>query len=422
QNDAHFAIVGELGSKRKAPLRSSAHFPVYPDFNFENCPQIDVLVIPGGYGSLLAVRNFRIIEFLKQQAISAKYVVSVCTGSSLLAVAGLLDGKRATTNKAWFEQQTWYSEKTEWIWNARWVHEEGSNIITASGVSAGQDMGIYLAGLLFGEQVHKSLCMSLQYSMPLTQSDDPFAKILNRDWTLWKKFGFKMMEFFACYFVYTEIHRPISESKKLGKVVTLLGDGWDALDLAGVLEAACALHSSYKMQLVSLNEEHLIVKGGDSQSKFLHQFINVECDVLMDWVGDGAKSGTLWGNLPVSIIFVPSLPSSQAELACRLVKRLQYLLEMGKIGRILTCGRTILRQAENELKLNLQPFSLAEAVDKVGSWGKFSEQWIHAETGISGIPAFLTFVQEIAGSDVVIRGGQGMEIDPRLMPVGIELK
>ncbi|KAJ3127378.1 hypothetical protein HK100_009791 [Physocladia obscura] len=422
QNDAHFAVVGEPSPNKRLPqprttLESLTHFPVVPDFNFDNCPQVDVLIIPGGMGSFLEVKNARIVSFLQKQASSAKFVTSVCTGSSLLAVAGLLDGKRATTNKILFEQQTWYSKKkTEWVWNARWVHEEGSNIITASGVSAGQDMGIYLAGLLFGQHVRDSLCVSLKYPAPLTQSEDPFAGILKRDWSFGKKISWKVMELLLPFVIPMSIGHETPGMKTRGHFITFLGPGWDALDVAGVLEAASSPHLSYQINLISLNDVETLVKGGDSESDFLNQFINVQCDKVVDWADNETKNIAA-DDLPVYFAFVPSLPPSQFDLARRVVTKLQTLLDKGKIGRILTCGNTILRQVEVNLKLKFD--QCPSVSDKAGTWGKFSDSWFHAETGVSGIPAFFTFVKEVAGTNVVIERAKEMELDEKLLPAGI---
>src|SRR6476646_9622370 len=74
------------------PLKSDNGLLLTPDATFETAPQADVLFVPGGRGIFAAMQNKKLINFLQQQAIKAKYITSVCTGSLVLAAAGLLDG------------------------------------------------------------------------------------------------------------------------------------------------------------------------------------------------------------------------------------------------------------------------------------------------------------------------------------------
>ncbi|THH26705.1 hypothetical protein EUX98_g7483 [Antrodiella citrinella] len=112
-------------------LSSTTYDSVGPD------EQFDILLIPGGYGTRPNVVSPSLIEFVKRQAPGAKYVLSVCTGSWVLAMAGLLKGKRATTNKAVFVKvrEATKDEHINWVPKARWVVD--GKYWTSSGITAG---------------------------------------------------------------------------------------------------------------------------------------------------------------------------------------------------------------------------------------------------------------------------------------------
>jgi transcriptional regulator GlxA family with amidase domain len=109
---------------------------IVPTHTFASPPeQLDVLLVPGGFGTRKELREE--IEYIKTTYPRLKYIVSVCTGSVLLARAGILDGKRATTNKRSWVWATSQGPNVNWVPVARWVTD--GNIWTASGVSAGID-------------------------------------------------------------------------------------------------------------------------------------------------------------------------------------------------------------------------------------------------------------------------------------------
>ncbi len=103
--------------------------------------------------------------------------MSVCSGSWILAKAGLLDGRRATSNKIFFELATQQSDKVEWIDEARWV-EDGS-IFTSSGVSAGMDMALAVIASLFGKEAALKVAIGTEYVWNQDPDNDPFHKYLN---------------------------------------------------------------------------------------------------------------------------------------------------------------------------------------------------------------------------------------------------
>ena len=150
---------------------------VVADFGFEDAPAFDILLVPGGSGTLTELENPAMLEFLKAQSATAKWVSSVCTGSALLAKAGLLDGLRATSNKQVFAIATMQSDKVEWVEAARWV--EDGKFFTSSGVSAGMDMSLAMIAKLFGSEAAEMAASYTEYTWHRDADSDPFADELN---------------------------------------------------------------------------------------------------------------------------------------------------------------------------------------------------------------------------------------------------
>ncbi len=132
---------------------------VKPDHSFDDCPPLDVILVPGGSGTRRERQNPKMLEFIRKAAAGASYVTSVCTGSLVLHAAGLLSGKRATT----------YWGSIEWLKSLgdvevvteRFVHD--GNVITAAGVSAGIDMALYLVGVLNGPDTARLVQKAIEY-------------------------------------------------------------------------------------------------------------------------------------------------------------------------------------------------------------------------------------------------------------------
>ena len=145
------------------------------DYNFNERHQYDILLIPGGMGTRKEVDNSIMLEWLEDQSRKAEYVTSVCTGSALLARAGILDGIKATTNKRAFAWVTSQSDKVSWQKEARWV--EDGKFFTSSGVSAGMDMSLALIGKLLGQEKAEQIATRAEYEWHSVASWDPFAKV-----------------------------------------------------------------------------------------------------------------------------------------------------------------------------------------------------------------------------------------------------
>ncbi len=145
--------------------------------DFVNAPQLDILLVPGGFGTRPELENPAMRDFLQRRAASARVVSSVCTGSALLAGAGLLDGRRATSNKQLFALSVQAGERVEWVEAARWV--EDGKFWTSSGVSAGMDMTLAIIAGLAGVEAAEFASKAAEYTWHRDAGSDPFAGELN---------------------------------------------------------------------------------------------------------------------------------------------------------------------------------------------------------------------------------------------------
>ena len=146
------------------------------DDSFQSAPAIDVLLVPGGIGTRREVNNPVLLDWLNERSKQAELVASVCTGSALLAKAGVLDGLRATSNKLAFAWAASQSEKVQWQQQARWV--EDGKVFSSSGVSAGIDMALAVIAKLVGEQAAEDAANFAEYSWQRDADCDPFASVV----------------------------------------------------------------------------------------------------------------------------------------------------------------------------------------------------------------------------------------------------
>ena len=146
------------------------------DDSFQSAPAIDVLLVPGGIGTRREVNNPVLLNWLKERSKQAELVASVCTGSALLAKAGVLNGLRATSNKLAFAWASSQSEKVQWQQQARWV--EDGKVFSSSGVSAGIDMSLAVIAKLVNQQTAEQAANFAEYSWQRDANCDPFASVV----------------------------------------------------------------------------------------------------------------------------------------------------------------------------------------------------------------------------------------------------
>ncbi|ETS75418.1 hypothetical protein PFICI_12362 [Pestalotiopsis fici W106-1] len=147
---------------------------VMPTHTFADDPELDVLLIPGGWGGFESDAATR--DYIRQVVPKlGSSLITVCNGSALVAQTGILDGKTATTNKAYWKECTASGPKTSWVAKARWVRD--GNIWTSSGVSAGIDVTLAFVATYFGEDVATSIANNMEFSRAPSSTDDPFASL-----------------------------------------------------------------------------------------------------------------------------------------------------------------------------------------------------------------------------------------------------
>ncbi|MCY7352014.1 MAG: DUF952 domain-containing protein [Cytophagaceae bacterium] len=149
-----------LVSETPEPVLADRGLALVPSLTFETCPPLDVLCVPGGPGITEQLENPVFLDFLRKQGAQARYVTSVCTGSLLLAAAGLLRGYRATTH--------WLSLDLLRMFDGVTVSEDrvvrDRNRFTGGGVTAGIDFALTLAAELYGTPTAQSVQLTLEYN------------------------------------------------------------------------------------------------------------------------------------------------------------------------------------------------------------------------------------------------------------------
>ena len=144
--------------KTRDPIPTDAGFSIVPNTTFADCPRLDLICVPGGGGQVELMTDPETLDFLRQQAATARYVTSVCTGSLVLGAAGLLKGYRSACHWAWRDMLKDFGA----IPVAERVVRDRDRI-SGGGVTAGIDFGLTVAAELAGEEVAKSIQLVLEY-------------------------------------------------------------------------------------------------------------------------------------------------------------------------------------------------------------------------------------------------------------------
>jgi transcriptional regulator GlxA family with amidase domain len=152
--DAKIYLVG----LEKREYKDSYGLKITADYSLDEIMEADVLMIPGGFGIDNILTNKKILDWVLLVDRSTKWTISVCSGSLLLAQAGLLNGKNCTTHWRRKEQLSKYNVT---ILNERYVHD--GKFITSAGVSAGIDMALFLASKIAGEHTAKAIQLAIEY-------------------------------------------------------------------------------------------------------------------------------------------------------------------------------------------------------------------------------------------------------------------
>lgn len=164
-------------AERQGPVKSFQGPATVAEHGFGDAPPLDLLLLPGGIGTLAQLANPALLGFLRERAPRAEVTMSVCSGSAILAKAGLLDGRRATSNKMFFDLARSQSAKVQWVEAARWV--EDGPFATSSGVSAGTDMALAVIARLHGRERAQQIADYTEYQWHADADRDPFVRFLN---------------------------------------------------------------------------------------------------------------------------------------------------------------------------------------------------------------------------------------------------
>ena len=167
--DYKIVLVSEDGR----PVSSSQGLATTVDHAFEAAPQFDILMMPGGTGTRTGVDNAALLDFLRKQDRGSQWTTSVCTGAAVLARAGILDGRKATSNKMAWDWVIAQGEAVDWQRRARWVVD--GKYVTSSGVSAGMDMALHLVEALYDRPSAEAAARLAEYHWNDDPADDPFA-------------------------------------------------------------------------------------------------------------------------------------------------------------------------------------------------------------------------------------------------------
>jgi transcriptional regulator GlxA family with amidase domain len=147
-------------ARTRDPITATGGLTVVPRHDFADAPRIDLLVVPGGFGTRRLLNDEETLDWIRRTAAAARQVTSVCTGSLLLARAGLLQGRRATTH--WGALDLLDSlDAGVTVERASRVVDDG--VITSAGVASGMDMAFYIVETLFGREVADETARYIEY-------------------------------------------------------------------------------------------------------------------------------------------------------------------------------------------------------------------------------------------------------------------
>ncbi len=157
------------------PVASVHGQRILPDRAIAETDRYDLLLIPGGDTALEAAKDPALMDWIRTVSANAERVMAVCTGTVLLGMTGVLDGRRATTNKMDFTATVPLAPNVEWVKEARWVVD--GKFYTSSGVSAGMDMALAVMADLFGMEMADRIARGSEYEWHKEAGRDPFAKM-----------------------------------------------------------------------------------------------------------------------------------------------------------------------------------------------------------------------------------------------------
>ncbi len=153
-------LIAEKGGE----IRTHGGMRVVADYSFADCPSLDILCVPGGWGTRNEMENPAMLQWLRDRATQVELLTSVCTGSMLLGFAGLLEGRSATTH---WRSLDWMAESfpSTRVLRDRHVVDDG-DLVTSAGISAGIDMALTVVARYHGEEIARATARQMEYPYP----------------------------------------------------------------------------------------------------------------------------------------------------------------------------------------------------------------------------------------------------------------
>jgi transcriptional regulator GlxA family with amidase domain len=153
-----------LVAERPEPVVATGGLRVIPDVTLETCPPLDILVVPGGWGTRTEIKNERLLGWIAERGRQVETLTSVCTGSMLLGQTGLLDGRRATTH---WRALDWMRQSFPAVTVEEKLHVvEDGHVVTSAGISAGIDMAVRVVTRYYGETIGRATARHMEYPFP----------------------------------------------------------------------------------------------------------------------------------------------------------------------------------------------------------------------------------------------------------------
>ena len=171
-----FSITEDLGGSKLFEVKTIAAskemvcarngLKVMPDYGFNDAPEFNMLIVPGGYGAEeIEIHNRETIDWIRSSAVRAQITASVCTGAFLLAEAGLLDGRAATTHWMDIDKFETCYPKIKVVRGVKYV--DACPMLTSGGISAGINMAFYILRKLYGAQIARNTARRMEYDIDL---------------------------------------------------------------------------------------------------------------------------------------------------------------------------------------------------------------------------------------------------------------
>jgi len=153
-----------LLAERADAVVATGGLRVVPDATLETSPRLDILVVPGGWGTRAEIGNPRVLGWIAERAKEVETLTSVCTGAMLLGQAGLLAGRRATTH---WRSLDWMRQSFPAVTVEDKLHVvEDGHVLTSAGISAGIDMALRVVTRYFGDAVGRATARHMEYPFP----------------------------------------------------------------------------------------------------------------------------------------------------------------------------------------------------------------------------------------------------------------